>query len=113
MRRRVWIGALVVALIAGGTGVRAEPPCGEPPPDCFLQRLSPAGGWCPYGGPLCWWPRHCFPRCGAPDDYCRKSLPCVCWPPYPPYFIWGPPETCCPGHPCGRPGNEPHELPHW
>jgi hypothetical protein len=114
MRRQVWIGTLVVALIAGGGGLRAGPPCCEPAQDCFLQRLAPAGGWHPYGGGLLrWWPRHCFPCGGAPDDYCRKSLPSVCWPPYPFYYIWwAPPEIGCPGHPCGRAGNEPQAIPH-
>ena len=57
-------------------------------------RLSPAGGWHPYGGGLLhWWNPHCFPRCGAPDDYCRKKPPQVCWPPYPPDYSFGPPEN--------------------
>ena len=93
MRCQVWIGALVVALIAGGRGLGAEPwPC----QDCYWQRLHPVGGWNPYGGGLLrWWNPCCFPRCGAPDDYCRKPLPKVCWRAYPPFYIWGPPESCC------------------
>jgi hypothetical protein len=102
-----WIAAFLLTLIAGGQGIS-----GEPAPECFLQRLAPAGGWHPYGGPLCWWDPCCFPRCGGPDDYCRKSLPRVCWPPYPFYYTWGPPQTCCPGHRCGRAGNELQEIPH-
>jgi hypothetical protein len=94
MRARVWIGAVVVALAAGVGGLRAEPPCCPPPEDCFAKRLGPVGGWHPYGGGLLhWWPKACFPHCGGPDDYCRKPLPCVCWPPYPPYYIWGPPDV--------------------
>jgi hypothetical protein len=94
MRCQVWIGALVVALVAGGRGPGAEP---WSSPDCYLQRLKPEGGWSPYGGGLLrWWNPCCFPRCGAPDDYCRKPLPKVCWPAYPGYYIWGPPEICCP-----------------
>jgi hypothetical protein len=32
----------------------------------------------------------------------------VCWPPYPPYYIWGPPEICSPqGRGC-QTGCEPH-----
>ena len=64
----------------------------EQPPQSLLGRLGPVGGWDPYGGGLLrWWNPCCFPRCGAPDDYCRKPLPKVCWPPYPPYYIWGAP----------------------
>jgi hypothetical protein len=109
MRRHMWIGALVVALLAAGRGRCAEPTCGGPPLDSILKQWGPVGGWHPYGGGLLsWWPRNCFPRCGAPDDYCRKPLPRVCWPPYPPYYIWGPPEVCCPqGNGC-RDCNRPH-----
>ena len=98
MRRQVCIGALVVALVASSRGLSAEPRCGEPSQDgCYLKRVAPAGGWDPYGGCLLhWWDSHCFPCGGAPDDYCRKPLPRVCWPGYPWYYIWGPPETCCP-----------------
>jgi hypothetical protein len=97
MRCHVWMGTLAVALIAGGQELCAGPPCCEPPQDSFLKRLGSVGGWCPDGGGLLrWWPAHCFPRCGAPDDYCRKPLPRVCWPAYPPYYIWGPPEVCHP-----------------
>jgi hypothetical protein len=92
MRRRAWVGALLLTLITGGRGPGGEPaPCGPDPP-CLLQRVGPAGGWFPYGGGLLhWWDPHCFPCSGGPDDYCRKKLPCVCWPGYPPYFRWGPP----------------------
>ena len=38
MRRQVgWLGTLIVALIAGGRGVCAEPAYCEPPQDCFLK----------------------------------------------------------------------------
>jgi hypothetical protein len=94
MRRPVWVGAALLALVAGGRGLAGEPGCCEPAPSCFLRRIAPVGGWCPYGGGLVrWWPPHCFPRCGGPDDYCHKTLPRVCWPPYPPYYIWGRPES--------------------
>ena len=57
-------------------------------------RLRPVGGWHPdNGGLLHWWPHHCFLCAGAPDTYCRKPIPHVCWPPYPPYYIWAPPEV--------------------
>ncbi len=105
-QQRTW--ALLLSLIACGQGLGGEHECYEPPSQGFLQRIHPVGGWCPYeGGLLHWWPRHCFPCSHAPDDYCRKPLPAVCWPPYPPYYIWGPPEICypkCKGSPaCSKP----------
>ena len=104
MNRQAWIGAALLPLIAAAWASGGEPPCSEPRP-AFLGQLGPAGGWCPYGGGLLsWWPRHCFPDCGRPDDYCRKPLPCVCWPAYPPYYIWAPPEICHPQDNC-RPAN--------
>jgi hypothetical protein len=96
MRRTFGVAALLVALMATGAGMAAEPPCCEPPQECWLQRLGPVGGWNPGGGLLHWWDAHCFPCGGAPDDYCRKPMPKVCWPCYPPYFTWGPPEVCHP-----------------
>jgi hypothetical protein len=97
MKRPLWLGTLFVALMAGGRGLCREPPCCDPPEGCFLKRLGPVGGWHPYGGGLLhWWSPTCFPRCGAPDDYCRKPLPPVCWPPYPCYYISGPPRGCSP-----------------
>jgi hypothetical protein len=112
--RQVWIGVLVVALLGAGQGLAAEGGCCKPPQDCFLKpfaaeggckppqdccfkHFGPVGGWSPYGGGLLhWWNPCCFPCAGAPDDYCRKPLPKVCWPAYPSYYIWGPPENCCP-----------------
>jgi hypothetical protein len=77
--------------------------------ESILQRFHPVGGWHPDGGGLLhWWPRHCFPCCGGPDDYCRKPLPRVCWPPYPPYYTWGPPAVCCPSCKGGQVCNSPH-----
>jgi hypothetical protein len=97
MRCHLSIGALVIALLAGVPALAAEPQCGEPARDCYVGRFRPVGGWSPYGsGLLHWWERCCFPRCGGPDDYCRKPLPRVCWKSYPPYYIWGPPQTCSP-----------------
>jgi len=86
-----------IALAISGKGFAGEPPCcGEPQADGFLQRLHPAGGWNPYGGGLLrWWRPDCFPCVGGPDDYRRKPLPNVCWPAYPSYYIWGPPQSCC------------------
>jgi hypothetical protein len=100
LRRRLWIGPVLLGLLLGGRCLGAEPGGCAPGPPCVLQRVAPAGGWFPYGGGLLrWWEPHCFPRCGGPDDYCRKPLPCVCWPPYPPYYVWGPPAG---GHPQGN-----------
>lgn len=97
MNRQKCIGAILITLIAGSSVVAGEPSWGEPARPSILQSWHPQGGWNPYGGGLLrWWPRHCFPCCGAPDDYCRKPLPRVCWPPYPSYYQWGPPEICCP-----------------
>jgi hypothetical protein len=105
MRRQAWIGVVFLTLLAAGSACGWEPPCSEPCPACSPWRLGPTGGWFPYGGGLLrWWPGDCFPRCGAPDDYCRKPLPSVCWPPYLPYYIWGPPEVCPPHGNC-RPAN--------
>jgi hypothetical protein len=89
-----WTGALLLVLGACGQAVGGEhgrPDPGRPPH--VLRRLAPAGGWNPGGGLLHWWNPHCFPRYGGPDDYCRKPPPKVCWPPYPPYYVWGPPEV--------------------
>jgi hypothetical protein len=98
-RCRTWIVACLIALSAAAWGVGGEPSCQES--TCFLQRLGPVGGWHPYGTTMLhWWPEHCFPCAGAPDDYCPKPLPRVCWPPYPPYYIWGPPEICYPQARC-------------
>jgi hypothetical protein len=91
------IGAFLVMLSAGVQGLGSEPHCAPPGVGDFVQRVGPVGGWDPYGGCLLrWWKPSCFPRCGGPDDYCRKPLPRVCWPPYPSYYIWGPPEVCHP-----------------
>ncbi|MBY0524656.1 MAG: hypothetical protein K2R98_14730 [Gemmataceae bacterium] len=103
MRHSIWLAAFVLALSATGGGQAAEPSSCPPPETCFLSRLAPVGGWHPDGGGLLhWWKPHCFPSCGAPDDYCRKPLPRPCWPPYPPYFTYGPPEICHSTNPCPR-----------
>jgi hypothetical protein len=103
MTRHAWVGVLVLATVAG-LGVAGEPCCASGR-SCFLQRVAPASGWFSNGGGrLSWWDPYCFPRCGGPDDYCRKPLPAVCWPPYPPYFIWGPPAALpVPGGACQAP----------
>jgi hypothetical protein len=109
MKQQARTGALVLALFAASRALGGEPPCSGPRPTCSLQQLGPVGGWDPYrGGLLRWWPKHCFPCCGAPDNYCRKPLPPVCWPPYPPYYIWGPPEICPPQGKCPPPSGDGH-----
>lgn len=96
MRRQALIAAALIALFAAPWVCGGDPPCTDLNPGC-IGRVGPTAGWFPYGGGLLrWWPRDCFPRYGAPDDYCRKPLPCVCWPSYPSYYIWGPPEFSCP-----------------
>jgi hypothetical protein len=110
MRALVWT-AVVAALLASGWELRAENPRDGLAQDSLLKRLAPAGGWHPYGGGLLhWWPAHCFPCNGGPDDYCRKPLPSVCWPPYPSYYTWGLPEIgiaqqIC--QPAGKQGGQP------
>jgi hypothetical protein len=105
MRRQPW--AVLLALLAAGGACGGEPPCCDPRPAGGVGQLGPAGGWFPYGGGLLhWWPQDCFPRCGGPDDYCRKPLPRVCWPPYPPYYIWGPPEIRSPQGNCRQAGRQ-------
>jgi hypothetical protein len=101
MRRQVGIWVLGIGLVASASALAGDPVYWAPPPQGhFLQRVHPVGGWHPYGGGLLhWWNPHCFPQCGGPDDYCRKPPPSVCWPPYPPYYTWGPPLV---GPPCGH-----------
>src|SRR5438477_13156322 len=93
---------LVLALVTCGQAIGGEAGPSDPGGPHVFERFHPVGGWHPYGGGLLhWWPPHCFPCRGAPDDYCRKPLPRVCWPPYPSYYIGGPPEICYPqGHGC-------------
>lgn len=101
MRYHWWIGTLLVACTAASQGLGTEPPCCESPRECLIKRLCPINGCNPYGGGLVhWWPRHCFPRYCTPNDYCRKPLPKVCWPGYPPFYTWEAPEICCPFSGC-------------
>ena len=109
MKSQVTMWAFVLTLITCGRALGGEPAYDESPQQHFLQRLHPVGGWNPYGGGLLhWWNPHCFPCQAAPDDYCRKPLPRVCWPPYPPYYIWGPPEIVYPTGHGFRDFNDPH-----
>jgi hypothetical protein len=92
-RRACTRGALAVVLalvpwnsVTGGEGVLPEP-SGQH----LFQRMRPVGGWHPdSGGLLHWWNPRCSPPCGGPDDYCRKPMPRICWPPYRPFYIWVP-----------------------
>jgi hypothetical protein len=85
---------LLLSLSASGAALGDDRECYPPNQQHLLQRVHPVGGWNPYGGGLFhWWNPRCFPRCGGLDAYCRKPLPNVCWPAYPPYYIWAPPET--------------------
>jgi len=104
MRSQVTMWAFVLILIAYGRALGGEPADGESPQQGFLHRLHPVGGWNPYGGGLLhWWNPHCFPCRGTLDDYCRKPLPRVCWPPYPPYYTWGTQATGYPRNSGTRP----------
>jgi hypothetical protein len=79
--------------VIGGEGKNPEAPLQQVP-----HSFNPAGGWHPYGGGLFhWWNPHCFPCESAPDDYCRKPLPRLCWPSYPHSYIWGPSHMGYPG----------------
>jgi hypothetical protein len=97
MRRTIPTWTLLLLLMAAGRAPAGEHDGCPPPEPNFLDRFHPVEGWHPYGGGLVhWWDPHCFPRCGTPDDYCRKPLPHVCWPPYPPFYLWGTPSACGP-----------------
>jgi hypothetical protein len=105
MTRPAWIAAVLVALAVESPGFAGDGKSCEPAQPNWLHRWHPVGGWDPDGGGLLhWWNPHCFPRCGAPDDYCRKPLPCVCWPAYPCYYNWGSPELGFPVKHCSPTG---------
>jgi len=110
MRSQVpfWIILLTLVWCGQGFGGEGGETDGQPRGH-FFQRLRPAGGWTPYGGGvLHWWNPHCFPCETGPDDYCPKRLPRVCWPSYPPYYTWAPPEF---GYP-QRTGNQGFTVSH-
>ena len=84
---------LVLTLVTCVQAIGGEHGSSDQDRQTCLQRFHPVGGWHPdRGGLLHWWNPRCFPRCGGPDDYCRKPPPQVCWPPYPAYYIFGTPE---------------------
>jgi len=90
--------ALVLVLVARGQAIGGERGPSDPGRQPFLERVQPVGGWHPDGGGLLhWWDPNCFPRCGAPNDYCRKPIPRRCWPAYPPSYIWVQSQTDYPG----------------
>jgi hypothetical protein len=110
MRTQVPMWTILLTLISCGQCLGGEG--GESvlaPRRHLFQRARPVGGWNPYGGGvLHWWNPHCFPCQSTPDDYCRKPLPRVCWPAYPPYYIAGPPEIGCGRNDGYRDCNKPH-----
>ena len=109
MKRQIIMCASVLTVITFGWALGGEPAYDESPQPHFVRRLRPTGGWNPYGGGvLHWWNPHCFPCQGAPDDYCRKPLPRVCWPAYQPYYTYGPQEICYPGNNGFQDCNKPH-----
>jgi hypothetical protein len=109
MKRHAWAVALLLTLVAAARGRGGEPPDCVSSHPCCLSRLAPAGGWFPYGGGLLhWWTPHCFPHGGTPDDYCRKKLPEVCWPPYPFSYLFGTPDHHSPQDSGGPASNQPH-----
>jgi hypothetical protein len=83
------IGVLPATGLLGGDPAKYDSPHLR-----AFGHFAPAGGWNPGGGLLHWWPKCCFPQCGACDDYCRKPLPYVCGPVYSHYYTFGPPEIC-------------------
>jgi hypothetical protein len=120
MHRHILAGTVLLTVLVAGSTFGGEPSCCEPRPGShvasiapahaatgcirgFLRKIAPVEGWNPYGDLLHWRPTNCFPCAGGPDDYCRKSLPCVCWPRYPSYFVWAPPEACSTQYNC-QPG---------
>jgi hypothetical protein len=98
MRRLITTSPIVLGLVLCGQVIGGE---GKTPEAPLLQTphpFHPAGGWHPYGGGLFhWWDPRCFPCQAAADDYCRKPLPKLCWPSYPRYYTWGPPQVIYPG----------------
>jgi len=90
---RAWALALVLALGACNQAIGGDHGRTEAARPHLFQRFRPAGGWHPDGGGLWhWWNPYCFPRCGGPDDYCRKPPPNLCRPTYPPFYIGATPE---------------------
>jgi len=88
---RPWTGALFFLLGTLGSANAGEPGAPHAGHAQPFRRFAPVGGWHPDdGGLLHWWNPHCFPRCGSPDDYCRKPPPRVCWPPYSPSYVYTP-----------------------
>ena len=109
MRSHFTILAFVLTLIMYDRALCGEPEYGVSAQQGFLQRVHPAGGWNPYGGGLLhWWNPNCFACQAGPDNYCRKPIPCMCWPTYPPYYIWGPQELDYPRNHSLRDFNKPH-----
>lgn len=102
MKRTLLVALALIALAAVSCQAAASG-CNGCAHSNGIDSCAPAGGWFPYGGGiLSWWPRgRCFPCCGAPDDYCQKPLPCVCWPPYSADFKYAD-SGCVPPQPCSE-----------
>lgn len=99
MRRLITALPIVLALVSCGRVIGGEGKPPEPTVRGSAYHFQPAGGWHPYGGGLWhWWDPRCLPCQAAADDYCRKPLPKLCWPSYPPYYGWGPPQMGYPGY---------------
>ena len=108
MRNLLATSLIVLALILCGQVIGGEGKTPDQPDQRFPHRMHPAGGWHPYGGGLFhWWNPHCFPCQAAADDYCRKPLPRLCWPSYPHYYGWGPPQM---GYPENDGLHDSHRL---
>src|SRR5262249_12093922 len=111
MRRLGWVAALLLAIVAARCPA-GEPAHAAPCDQYFLERVAPAGGWFPYGGGLlCWWDPDCSPRCGCPDDYHRKRLPCVCWPRCTPCCVVPAAAPAPPVHVTRKPPAAPERTP--
>jgi hypothetical protein len=98
IRRGLLTGVTILALArttgaqAIGDEYRVREPGRQP-----LQRMAPVGGWHPdRGGLLHSWNPRCVPHCGSLDDYCRKPLPQLCKPSYPPFYLPSTPEIVHP-----------------
>jgi hypothetical protein len=87
MNDRIRAVAIVVSLVVTGQALAGDDGCCQTDRRHLLERFRPVGGWQPYGGGIFhWWTPHCFPRSHGPDDYCRKPIPNVCRPSYPPNY---------------------------
>jgi len=108
MRYLAAIGTLGFVVMTGSLAQAGDHEYCPPPDGHFLHRVLPVGGCDPGGGLFHWWDPHCFPRCCGPDTYCRKPIPKLCWPHYPPCYFGAPPEIGPPPSGTHGGGNKPH-----